>query len=154
MAIPSVCKIFFENNRTIKTQFLTVLLDKGNGGEIRKKKNIKFHVTISRPTENREYVLRTPHSTKQEIANDNGEPREECPWRSPFPPTLLPSYYVFPVQISLFLPQVSRSSITHILVSMRPSTRGWKTYQKSRPHKGMLVYLPATGSNSSAFVAD
>lgn len=91
---------FFENNRTTKTQFLTILLDKGNGGERRKKKNVKFHVTISRPTENHEDVLRTPHSTKQEIANDMGEsgpmlraegrlPMAQC--LSTHPPTANPS---------------------------------------------------------------
>lgn len=62
-----------ENNRTIKTQFLTVLLDKGNRREIWKKKPVKFHVTISRHTKNHEDVLTAPHSTKQEIANGNGE---------------------------------------------------------------------------------
>lgn len=91
---------FFENNRTIKTQFLTVLLDKGNRGEIRKMKNIKFHVMISRQMENHEDVLSTPHSTKQEIANDNGEsgpmlraqgrvPMTQC--LSTHPPTANPS---------------------------------------------------------------
>lgn len=91
---------FFENNRTIKTQFLTALLDKWNRGEIRKMKNIKFHVMISRHTENHEDVLSTPHSTKQKTANGNGEsgpmlrvqgrvPMAQC--LSTLPPTANPS---------------------------------------------------------------
>lgn len=40
---------------------------------MKEKKTVKFHVTISRHTKNHEDVLTAPHSTKQEIANGNGE---------------------------------------------------------------------------------